>query len=122
MLDLLAIVCTAAALAQGGCLERLHGGSRPAPLPDAYELRVGAGAWHLSYSGSGHDFDPASLAEHWRRRAAQRCGGDYRGTPLVQAQHPEPGYDAMVSALRLPGSRGFNVEAYGVAHCSGATR
>lgn len=121
MFEFLSIVCTAAALAQGSCMPDVRG--EPAPVrPDTYEMRVEPGMWQLSYSGNPHDFGEDRLAEHWRRRAAQLCAGDYRGDPVVQLQYPEPGYDAMLASLSFAAPRTFNVEAFGVAHCVDRTR
>lgn len=121
MFEFLSIACAAAAIGQGGCLP--DDGWQSASLrPDAYEMQVAAGEYQLSYSGDGHDFEPAVLTEHWRRRAALICAGDYRGRPMVQVEYPEPGYDAMVSFLPLAESRTFNVQVFGVAHCADATR
>ena len=119
MFELLSIVCTAAALMQGGCVpdEVLHGDAKMI-MPDAYEQMIAPKTFQLSYSGSGHDFDTASLTAHWRRRASQLCAGDYSGHPVSQTQYPEPGYDAMISISFLSPNRSFNVETYGVAYCT----
>ncbi len=125
MFELLSIVCTAAALAaQTSCVPDLgnSGGEATITLPDAYEAQVAPGMYQLSYAGSGHDFDGTALVGHWRRRAAQLCAGDYRGHPTTQVSYPEPGYDMMVSALPVSGSRTFNVETFGVAYCTDPTR
>ena len=118
--ELLSIVCTAAALMQGGCVpEGFAGnGEQKAALPDGYEQMIAPGAFQLSYSGSGYDFDRTVLTAHWNRRAAQLCAGDFTGVPVSQTQYPEPGYDSIIAATFLSGSRTFNVETYGVAYCA----
>ena len=121
MFELLSIVCTAAALAQSGCMPDLDATGEPA-RPDTHEMRVAAGTWQLSYAGNGHDFDRDHLTEHWRRRAAQICAGDYRGHPIVQAQYPDAGYDAVASYWPVASARSYNVEAFGVAYCKDHTR
>ena len=121
MFELLSIACAAAAMGQGDCLPGSEWQPTP-PRPDAYEMQVAPGEYQLSYSGDGHDFEPAFLTEHWRRRAALICAGDYRGGPVVQVEYPEPGYDSMVSILPLSESRTYNVQVFGVAHCADASR
>ena len=128
MFEFLSIVCTAAALAQGGCLPDSTGGgnglfgSGEAPRPDAHEMRVAPGMYQLSYAGRGDRFPGDTLVAHWRRRASQLCAGDFVGMPLAQTTYPEPGYDAMVMYLPLSATRTYNTEVYGVAHCTDATR
>ena len=121
MFELLSVVCTAAVLAEGTCLPSASGHDN-APRPDAYEMQVESGMHHLSYSGSGHDFDVETLKEHWRRRATQLCAGEFTGHPLWQTHAPDPGFDTLVSYLPAGGNRAFNVEVYGVAYCADAPR
>ena len=88
MFELLGIVCTAAALMQGGCLpdDFAANAERKVVLPDAYEQMIAPGTFQLSYSGNGHEFDTAALTAHWNRRAAQLCAGDFSGYPVSQTQ------------------------------------
>ena len=118
--ELLSILCTAATLMQGGCMPEdiAVNGEASIVLPDRYEQRIAPGAFQLSYSGSAHEFDTASLTAHWNRRAAQLCEGEFSGYPVSQTHYPEPGYEAMISASFLSGYRTFNIETYGVAYCT----
>ncbi|MFT5446525.1 MAG: hypothetical protein ACI9DC_001694 [Gammaproteobacteria bacterium] len=117
--EMLSIVCTAAALMQGGCIpdDMSINGEKKVIVPDGYEQMIAPGAFQLSYSGSGHDFDRAALTAHWNRRAAQLCAGNFTGQPVSQTQYPESGYEQMISATFLSGNRSFHVETYGVAYC-----
>ena len=120
MFELLSLLCTAAALMQGGCMpdDFALNGKKQVVLPDGYEQMVAPGAFQLSYSGSGYDFDTVSLTAYWNRRAAQLCAGEFSGYPVSQTQYPQAGYDTMVSATFLSANRSFNVETYGVAYCA----
>ena len=92
-------------------------GKKKELLPDGYEQMIAPGAFQLSYSGSGYDFNVATLTAHWNRRAAQLCAGEFSGYPVSQTQYPEAGYETMISASFLSANRTFNVETYGVAYC-----
>ena len=72
MFEMLSIVCTAAALMQGGCIPdgMSFNGEKKVIVPDGYEQMIAPRAFQLSYSGSGYDFDRAALTAHWNRRAA----------------------------------------------------
>ena len=126
MFELLSIVCTAAALAQGSCLpatgEGAAFGNGGSHRPDVHEMRVAPGAWQLSYAGRGDRFPAEVLVAHWRRRASQLCAGDYVGAPMAQTTYPDPGYDMMVAFLPLAASRTYNTEVWGVAHCADPSR
>ena len=127
MFEFLSIVCTAAALSQGSCMPDGAGAGGPfgfgeTPRPDSYEMRVAPGMYQLSYAGRGDRFDRDHLVAHWRRRASQLCAGDYAGMPMAQTSYPDPGYDALVTFLPLSGTRTYNTEVYGVAHCADGTR
>lgn len=119
MFEMLSIVCTAAALMQGGWIPdgMSINGAKKIVVPDGYEQMIAPDAFQLSYSGSGHDFDRASLTAHWNRRAALLCAGNFTGQPVSQTQFPEAGYDQMISATFLSATRTYNVETYGVAYC-----
>lgn len=121
MIEFLSIACIAAVLNQGGCTpDDLNlQGKNSAPVPDSYEQMIAPGMYQLSYAGSGHQFDTAALSAYWNRRASQLCGGPFDGQPVTQTQYPQSGYDAMISSTFLSRTRSFNVEAYGVARCSG---
>ena len=120
MFELLSIVCTAAALMQGGCIpeDMSTNGEKKVIVPDGYEQMIAPDTFQLSYSASGYDFDRAALTAHWNRRAAQLCAGDFMGQPVSQTQYPEPGYEQMISATFLSAHRTYNVETYGVAYCA----
>jgi len=116
VIELFSIVCVAATLIQGGCApgDLNIQGEKTVDLADSYEQMIAPGAFQLSYSGSGKAFTTAALTAHWKRRAAQLCAGGFTGVPVTQTQYPQSGYDATF----LSGTRGFNVEAYGVAYCA----
>ncbi|MFT5172256.1 MAG: hypothetical protein ACI8W7_000420 [Gammaproteobacteria bacterium] len=119
MFELFSILCTAAALLQGGCMpsDLAVNGKTKVVLPDGYEQMIAPGAFQLSYSGSGYDFNAVTLTAYWNRRAAQLCAGEFNGYPVSQTQYPEAGYETMISASFLSANRTFNVETYGVAYC-----
>jgi hypothetical protein len=118
--ELLSILCTASALMQGGCMPDDLGlnGAKKVVLPDAYDQMIAPGAFQLSYSGSGYEFNPVTLTAYWNRRAAQLCAGEFSGYPVSQTLYPEAGYATIISATFLSASRTFNVETYGVAYCA----
>jgi len=123
MFELLSIACAAALAGSGGCAPGGDQGvSNAAPMPDAYEMRVGPGMYQLSYAARGDRIDAQMLLAHWRRRASQLCRGDYVGQPLHQTTTPDPGYDAIVATLFVTASRTWNTEVYGVAHCDDPRR
>ena len=121
MLEFISIVCIAATLLQGSCLpdglsaqgEMNAQDEKKVSVSDSYELMIAPGAYQLSYSASGDKFDATALTAYWNQRAAQLCAGEFIGYPITQTQYPQSAYDATF----LSGSRNFNVEAYGVAHC-----
>ena len=123
MFEFLSIVCLAAALSQGSCVQQANGASgQQRSAPDSYEMRVAPGMYQLSYAASAHDYSVPGLVAHWRERAAQLCGGDHRGVPQSQIRYPDPGFDAITAFLSVETVRTYNVEVYGVAHCADDSR